>query len=141
VFAPACIGLYFAAGRVTVAPLPRGVHKMNRFGCCSQVFVFPRGQVPGLISYFREQEKGHRDSLIEEYADMNGLERFAVTPSLFQHIGTTSSRYAGDGGALMWHRNAAQNIWNFDFERYNAEQLRREHAEAVKSERKEVGSE
>ncbi|KAF7589514.1 hypothetical protein BBP40_004221 [Aspergillus hancockii] len=39
--APLLIGLFFTAGRVSMLPILAGVHEMSKFGCCSQVFVFP----------------------------------------------------------------------------------------------------
>lgn len=125
--APACIGLYFAAGRTTVAGFPHGVHKMNKYACCSQALTFPRDQIPDLIEYFRSKKIGHRDSLAEEYADANHLERFAITPVLFQHIGSKTSKFNGVNQVQAFGRNAAQNEWNFDFENYDAEELRRMH--------------
>jgi hypothetical protein len=49
---PACIFLYFAAGRLTVAPLRNGLHSMDHFGCCSQALVFPRERIADLNSLF-----------------------------------------------------------------------------------------
>nr|POF04077.1 hypothetical protein CFP56_21832 [Quercus suber] len=128
VCAPACIGLYFAAGRATVAGFPPGVHKMNKYACCSQTLTFPRDQIPALIEYFKYIKIGHRDSLAEQYADANHLERFAVTPALFQHIGSRTSKFTGVNQIQTFGRNAAQNEWNFDFEKYDAALLRRQHS-------------
>nr|POF13132.1 hypothetical protein CFP56_10280 [Quercus suber] len=126
--APACIGLYFAAGRATVAGFPQGVHKMNKYACCSQTLTFPRDQIPALIEYFKYIKIGHRDSLAEKYADKNHLERFAVTPALFQHIGSRTSKFNGVNQIQTFGRNAAQNEWNFDFEKYDSLALRRHHS-------------
>jgi GR25 family glycosyltransferase involved in LPS biosynthesis len=50
---PAFTGLYFMIGKYTVHALS-GVTRMDKYGCCTQALVFPRGQVPGLISYLTQ---------------------------------------------------------------------------------------
>lgn len=95
VCSPACIGLYFAAGRLTVHPNPTGIHQMNGYGCCSQALLFPRSQVTPLLRYFRKRRTGPRDELIEEYADRNRLTRWALTPVYF----STSAQGAQSGEA------------------------------------------
>src|SRR2546421_11453332 len=60
---PLCILLYFAAGRVTVAPLPVGLNEMNSFGCCSQGLVFPRTKVNDLIQWYEFKRIGFVDML------------------------------------------------------------------------------
>lgn len=69
IYLPSCILLFFAAGRLTVAPLAAGVQPMNQFGCCSQALVFPRHQIPSLIGFYRERRIGFVDVLTEEFAD------------------------------------------------------------------------
>ena len=95
VCSPACVGLYFAAGRLTVHPNPTGIHQMNGYGCCSQALLFPRSQVTPLLRYFRKRRTGPRDELIEEYADRNRLTRWALTPVYF----STSAQGAQSGEA------------------------------------------
>ncbi|XP_014554133.1 hypothetical protein COCVIDRAFT_105843 [Bipolaris victoriae FI3] len=116
--------LFFALGRMTVLPLPTGVHEMQRFGCCSQAFVFPRQKALDLVSYFAEVKTGYMDVLTERYADARGELRYAITPSLFQHVGKTSSKMSSHGPIIKG------KTWSFAFERYNADKLRQEH-EAV----------
>lgn len=113
--------LFFALGRMTVLPLPTGVHEMPRFGCCSQAFVFPRQKALDLVSYFDQMKIGYVDVLTERYADARAELRYAVTPSLFQHVGKTSSKMGADGPIIKG------KTWSFAFETYNAEQLRKEH--------------
>lgn len=117
-YAPACVALYFSAGRLTVQPYPHGIHRMNEYGCCSQAFVFPRQQISPLLRFLRERETGFRDSLIEEYADNRGLVRWALTPSVFQHIGTRSSKWKGPGSDIVDEngRLSTERIWNYQFE-------------------------
>ena len=106
----AAILLLFALRRMTVLPLPTGVHAMPRFGCCSQAFVFPRQKALDLISYFAQTKTGYVDVLTERYADTRGELRYAVTPSVFQHVGTTSSKM-GEYGPIF-----KQKTWSFGFE-------------------------
>ncbi len=37
---------FFLAGRVSMLPLPEGVHEMAKYGCCAQAIVYPREKVP-----------------------------------------------------------------------------------------------
>jgi hypothetical protein len=122
---PACIGLYFAAGRLIVQPYSQGIHQMNSYGCCSQAFIFPRNQVPPLLDYFAEQKTGMRDVLIEKYADKHGLTRWASTPSVFQHVGARSSKWGGPGSDMpdANGRINTQRIWNHQFELWDASTL------------------
>lgn len=121
---PLCIWFYFAAGRLTVSPLPRGVQRMDTYGCCSQALVFPRGQVPGLTKALEELNIGKADSLVELYASEYGLARWALTPSVFAHVGSTGSR---GSYITRWNRSNVENIWNFSFELFDAEKLKDEH--------------
>ncbi|KAI4226529.1 MAG: hypothetical protein L6R40_008284 [Gallowayella cf. fulva] len=108
---PAFIILYFMAGRVSMQPWAAGVHRMDRFGCCSQGFIFPRAIVPRLIQRTKKamDEDYYVDMLLERWADAEGLKRFVVVPSLLQHVGAKSSKGWG------YDRNAG-TTWNFGFE-------------------------
>ncbi|EOA85968.1 uncharacterized protein SETTUDRAFT_161662 [Exserohilum turcica Et28A] len=117
---------FFALGRMTVLPIPIGVGEMARFGCCSQALVFPRSKALELVSYFNDRRTGYMDVLTEEFAEQKNELRFAITPSLVQHVGRESSKYTDQGPIIK------QGIWNFQFERYNWEELRREHEAATK---------
>ena len=126
VCSPACIGLYFAAGRLTVHLNPTGIHQMNGYGCCSQALLFPRSQVTPLLRYFRKRRTGPRDELIEEYADRNRLTRWALTPSVFQHIGSRSTKWRGNGSEEIGEHDGLtgpERIWNFHFEGWDSERL------------------
>jgi hypothetical protein len=126
---PACVALYFAAGRLTVQPNPIGIHQMNSYGCCSQALLFPREQVPPLLDYFKKERTGLRDVLIEMYADQKRLTRWALTPSVFQHIGSRISKWKGNGSEVVDENGliATERIWNYHFEAWDADKLRREH--------------
>ncbi|KAL8709734.1 MAG: hypothetical protein Q9220_005520 [cf. Caloplaca sp. 1 TL-2023] len=108
---PMFIILYFMAGRVSMQPLSFGVHEMNRFGCCSQGFVFPRVMVPSVIERTKKamDEDYYADMLLERWADVEELKRFVLVPSLLQHVGAKSSKGWG------YDENAG-TTWNFKFE-------------------------
>lgn len=125
VCSPACIGLYFAAGRQIVTLTPTDIHEMNQFGCCSQALLFPRGKCPPLLDYFKRKKRGLRDELIEKYADENQLTRWAMTPSVFQHIGARSTKWRGAGSEDVDKNGmtSTEKIWNHHFEAFDASRL------------------
>jgi hypothetical protein len=108
---PLTIGLYYASGRLTVSPLPHGIVRMDTHGCCSQGLVFPRFRVPELIAYWEGRDSGFIDSLTEDFSNERGLARWAVVPSVFQHVGSVSSKGERDSAVAV-------GIWNEEFERY-----------------------
>lgn len=118
---------FFSIGRITVLPLPTGVNYMPKYGCCSQGFVFPREKAMKLVHWFEEKKYGFVDMLTEEFADQNGELRWAITPSVIQHIGRKSSKVDDYGPKSKWGMSVAEKIWNFGFEKYDAEELRIEH--------------
>jgi hypothetical protein len=109
---PALIALYFLAGRVTMhrlSPFPlSGVREMPRYGCCAQGLVFPRRHLSGLQSLLRDPPYDFAgDQILEGWAGDRGLSKWALDPSVLQHIGMTES---SDGPRLA-------EVWNFSFER------------------------
>ena len=129
---PLLIILYFSAGKVTTMPLPTGVNAMNNYGCCAQGLVWPRQKAKELMDWYNEEHPyGFGDMLIEEYADRRGEMRYALTPSVIQHIGSTSSRGDDWGPEAKHNRNVAQKLWNFAFEMNDADALRAEHERVV----------
>lgn len=108
---PAFVSLYFMAGRITMQPPAPGIHEMNRFGCCSQGFIFPRIIVPRLIERTKKamDEDYYVDMLLERWADAEELRRFVLVPSLLQHVGRKSSKGWG-------YDESASTTWNFGFE-------------------------
>ncbi|KAI4214290.1 MAG: hypothetical protein LQ351_003043 [Letrouitia transgressa] len=108
---PGFIGLYFMAGRVSMQPPHPGVRKMSRFGCCSQGFIFPRQIVSRTIERTKRAmfEDYYIDMLLERWADAEDLARFAIFPSLLQHVGIKSSKGWG-------YDEHAGTTWNFQFE-------------------------
>ncbi|EGD91541.1 hypothetical protein H112_00637 [Trichophyton rubrum D6] len=125
IYGPLCIVLFFASGRLSMLPIPSGVHQMPRFGCCSQALVFPHNRVPDVVFWYEKKKIGFADSLLEEYANINNEIRWALTPSVFQHIGAKSSK---DGSG----DDVAKQIWNPDFELNDPIALQAEHNEAAK---------
>jgi len=77
---PPFIILYFMAGRTTMQPFAAGVHEMNRFGCCSQGFIFPRAIIPRLVERTRKamDEDYYIDMLLERWAGAEHLKRFVL---------------------------------------------------------------
>lgn len=121
---PMFIVLYFLAGRLTVSPYSRGLHRMDTYGCCSQALGFPHDRIPDLIAYYTAAGTGKIDALTEKFADERGLGRWMLAPSIFAHVGGTSSKPTH---AAKWGRTHAQNIWNFGFELYDKAVLRKDH--------------
>lgn len=130
---PLAILLFFAAGKTTVLPLPRGVNEMNKYGCCSQGLVFPRSKAQNIANFFDFRKIGYVDMLIEEYADEHSEFRWALTPPVLQHIGRKSSKGDDFGEASKNDMPVAAKLWNFQYELNDPEELRREHAIVVDS--------
>lgn len=128
---PTCVAVilvFFSLGRVTVRPAPTGVVEMPKYGCCSQGFVFPREKAMTLVKWFEEKKVGFVDVLTEEYADQHGELRWAIMPSVIQHVGRKSSKVDDYGPESKHGLSVAEKIWNFRFERYNPLQLKKEHS-------------
>ncbi|KAF4497623.1 integral membrane [Fusarium agapanthi] len=108
---PACLALAFVTGRTTLHRLfthSPTVREMPRYGCCAQGLVFPNHHLQNLQDFLREppyQFPG--DMIMEDYARDNGLSKWALDPSVLQHVGLVES---SDGP-----RRA--EVWNFSFER------------------------
>ena len=113
---PACIVLYFMAGRLSTRPLPPGVHEMPNFGCCAQGMVFSSPVAARVVDKLKEKQPGFVDMILEEWANEAKLTRFAVIPSLLQHIGGHSSK--GDDFTPAQRMSVAERIFNFGFELY-----------------------
>jgi hypothetical protein len=126
--------LFFALGRMTVLPMPFGVHEMPQFGCCSQALVFPRTKALELVSYFRYRRTGFVDVLTEDYANEKDELRFTITPSVVQHVGRTSSKMNNYGPIMK------RKIWSFNFEKYDELELWEEHKADAAAREKEDSS-
>ncbi|KAL9023315.1 MAG: hypothetical protein Q9196_007279, partial [Gyalolechia fulgens] len=110
---PTTILLYFMAGRVSMQPPQAGLYRMDQFGCCSQGFIFPRQIAPRATDIIHQATNKHQyvDKTLERWANNEGLARFALIPSLLQHVGSKSS----EGSKID---EGADGIWNFAFENY-----------------------
>ncbi|KAJ3533291.1 hypothetical protein NM208_g8048 [Fusarium decemcellulare] len=65
---------------------------MPRYGCCAQGLVFPNHHLQGLQDFLREppfQFPG--DMITEDYARDRGLTKWALDPSVMQHVGLVES--------------------------------------------------
>ncbi|KAM0435550.1 hypothetical protein ACHAQK_008111 [Fusarium lateritium] len=110
------IGLYFLAGRLTVDPYPAGVHEMANYGCCAQGLVIPHQYLNALESALETAtEDVAGDSFVEGYSDEHGLKKYAITPSVLQHVGIRGSSDS---------ERTKKLTWNFSFEKIRDEALR-----------------
>ncbi|KAF2156388.1 hypothetical protein K461DRAFT_275493 [Myriangium duriaei CBS 260.36] len=116
---PAFTALTFMAGKYNLRPI-RGVVKMNKDGCCTQALVFPRAgrQFEGMMDMLSTRT-GQTDALIEEYANTNHLDRWALGPQVVQHVGLVSSRNNLDVNT--------KSTWAFWFEAQRSDKLKTEH--------------
>jgi hypothetical protein len=96
--------LFFMAGRVSVSHHQEGVREMNKFGCCAQGLAFPKRHLVWLTQKLRDPPHGiPGDSFIEVMADEKGLQRWAMEPSVFQHVGVRGSSAKGGESRLEWN--------------------------------------
>ncbi|KAK7229403.1 hypothetical protein V2G26_001573 [Clonostachys chloroleuca] len=100
--------LFFLAGRVTVIPRSEGIREMNNYGCCAQGLAFPAHQLDMLEDRLRAPpHHAPGDSFIEIVADELNLKRWAMEPSVFQHVGVRGSSEKG---------GPTKKLWNYGFE-------------------------
>lgn len=109
---PATIVLAFMAGRITLHRMvhfsPQHVFEMPRYGCCAQGLVFPHRHLEGLQTMLREPPyRFPVDMVMDTYGADDGLGKWALEPSVLQHVGRTDS---SDRGKEI-------QVWNFSFER------------------------
>uniref|UniRef100_A0A093VD39 Alpha-1,3-mannosyl-glycoprotein 4-beta-N-acetylglucosaminyltransferase C n=1 Tax=Talaromyces marneffei PM1 TaxID=1077442 RepID=A0A093VD39_TALMA len=116
-------------------PLRPGIHVMNNYGCCSQAFVFRRTMALKLLDWFDERiaadikstdpnnENGRKylrgsvDSAMEVFANEQNLQRYALVPSAFQHIGAQTYKESKNSRAReLYNISGARGIWSFGFE-------------------------
>jgi hypothetical protein len=119
IYTPMFILLVFLAGRPSMFAIKPGVHLMPENACCTQALVFPSSQIPGVVRWLdshREDADNYQDQLIEEYAgkaEPNML-RWALTPSVVQHVGDKSSKA---GAVAGWgDRGPRLRLWSVSFE-------------------------
>lgn len=110
---------------------------MPRFGCCSQALVFPQPCIPDLVDLYSSRRIEYVDMITEEYANEHNEMRWAVMPSVVQHIGRRRSKGLGDALVRVKPKsksdlNDAEKLWSFGYERNDPEALRAEQ-EAIKA--------
>ncbi|PHH74216.1 hypothetical protein CDD82_5046 [Ophiocordyceps australis] len=111
---PALVALYIVAGRVSmrrINPFAWSWHparEMPNFGCCAQGLVFAQRNLEGVEALLRQPPYAFAgDQILEDYARDHSLAKWALEPSVLQHVGLKQSS-AGDARA---------EVWNFSFER------------------------
>ncbi|RKL32768.1 hypothetical protein BFJ72_g10268 [Fusarium proliferatum] len=108
--------LYFLAGRLAVNPYPTGVHEMPNYGCCAQGLVIPQQHLDALgVALNTASDAIAGDSLIESFADSHHLKKYAITPSVLQHVGRMGSSDVG---------GTRKVTWNFSFEKTSTRRSR-----------------
>jgi hypothetical protein len=137
IYTPLLIALFFLSGKPSMLPISRGVHLMPKYACCSQALIFPSSSIPGIVAWLdwnRVEKTGHfQDQLIEDYADGGGrmgdwlremgggdreTMRWALTPSVVQHVRKKSSKVSANGGWVgVGRENPRGRLWSFGFER------------------------
>ena len=118
---PACILLYFMAGRLSMHPPLPGVYRMPNFGCCAQGLVYSHRMASKVISRLSQMREGYVDQIVEAWANEANLVRWVTIPSLLQHVGASSSKGDDRGSAAKYGRSVAEKIWSFSFEEYGDE--------------------
>ncbi|KAF3071520.1 hypothetical protein CFAM422_006124 [Trichoderma lentiforme] len=112
---PALIALYFLSGRLFTGRLSpfslstlHGAREMPHYGCCAQGLVLPQRHLEGFQALLRDPPYDFPgDMILEDYAEARGLVKWALEPSVFQHVGFKES---SDG-------TRRAEVWNFGFER------------------------
>lgn len=95
--------------------------------------VYPKDKIPGLIHWYRAKNVGFVDSLTEEFADSTGDLRWALVPSVLQHVGRKSSKEDDYGPKSKYNMSVAEKIWNFEFEINDAATLQDEHSKEIEN--------
>lgn len=121
VCAPACILLYFMAGRLSMQPPLPGLYQMRNFGCCAQGLVYSNKMASKVITRLSQVREGYVDQIVEAWANEANLVRWVTIPSLLQHVGALSSKGDDRGSAARYGRSVAEKIWSFSFEEYGDE--------------------
>ncbi|KAH8593772.1 hypothetical protein B0O99DRAFT_546343 [Bisporella sp. PMI_857] len=122
---PAFVALFFMIGKASlIHQNTNGVFVLNKYGCCTQAMVFARAQLPALTAHLRELKSGQTDTILENYADANNMQRLALAPQVAQHVGLVSSR---DNTV-----DNARSTWAFWFEENDPVWLRTEHEMLLK---------
>jgi GR25 family glycosyltransferase involved in LPS biosynthesis len=122
ILVPGLVILIYQSGKASLFPPSPGVFN-EPFGCCSQAMVFPRRQVPLMISELQKRKSGQVDLILDDIAIGNQLDRYALYPVQAQHIGIDSARKTT--------KDEAQAIWSMAFEDLDSKSLEKEHERMV----------
>lgn len=111
---PAVMVLMLLGGRSTTNGLNpllnahNGIREMPQHGCCGQGLVIPHRHMGDFQSLLRSPPFDlASDQILESHADHRGLLKWALQPSVVQHIGVKQS---SDG-------QRSEEAWSFSFER------------------------
>ncbi|OKL64026.1 hypothetical protein UA08_00104 [Talaromyces atroroseus] len=124
----------FVAGRMSIFPYRGPIVQMPTYGCCTQGLLYPSTRIPTVLRYLRHQgelERQHEaggiwvDQTIEKFANEEHELRWAIVPSVLQHVGAVSAT------KQSLEKSSYHRIFSFSFETMDAEQLRREHQSIV----------
>jgi hypothetical protein len=132
---PLVILLYFASGRVSIQPQASSVQRMDNFGCCGQGLVYTREMAQKLVPYYQQEKLAFADTLTDRYASEHRLARWAIKPSVLQHVGHKSSKESGiDVESIddLNKKTVAEEIRSWSFEKQDPQKLRSEHEEAAR---------
>lgn len=101
---PLTILLYFAAGKISMQPLPPGLQRMERSACCGQGFIYPRKIIPRVMQRIRSARNvgGTLDGTLERWADKEHLARYVLVPSLLQDNGYEPGKNLPDVYNFEW---------------------------------------
>ena len=89
---------------------------MDKFGCCSQGYIFPRDIVPRLLEWSNVEADWQVQTMIEYIADQEEWVRWAEAPALLQDI-------EGMGSKGFGFDRTAKRLRNFGFELYEKPRL------------------
>ncbi|KAM0262926.1 hypothetical protein ACHAQJ_001519 [Trichoderma viride] len=112
---PALIALYFLSGRLSANRLNpfnmgalHGAREMPHYGCCAQGLVLPQRHLEGFQALLRDPPYDFPgDMILEGNTEDRGFVKWALEPSVFQHVGFKESS----------ERVRKTHVWNFGFER------------------------
>jgi hypothetical protein len=121
---PVFVVMFFKTGYMSTMPRPDGV-SIQPWGCCTQGEIFPRSEIPGLITQLRKRAKTTpADITVWLYAKQQRLLRMALDPPVVQHLGFSS--------VLAPERKKTKNVWSVAFEDLDETRLMDQHARILK---------
>lgn len=129
----------YKSGRFTALPFKNvtehGAMEMSAGGCCAQGIIYPIATIDPLTAFYRQRRIGFIDELADQLAwdhpEKTGR-RWAMVPSVLQHVGGKSSKGDNWGSDKPGEMSAAERIWNFAFEASNPRKLAKEHEHAYR---------